>query len=539
MIAFIEKKPATKTGIKIRGELKPSYEEILTPEALNFLSMLHRRFEKERRRLLELRKETQQKLDEGYLPEFPPETAHIRQSEWQIAPIPPDLQDRRVEITGPVERKMIINALNSGANVFMADFEDATSPTWDNLLAGQINLRDAVNGTISFFDVYKRKEYQLKEKTAVLMVRPRGWHLLEEHLLIDGEPIAGALFDFGLYFWHNAQNLVKNGTGPYFYLPKLENRHEASLWNQVFLAAQETLGLKVGTIKATVLIETILASFELDEILYSLKDHVVGLNCGRWDYIFSVIKKFRQHPEYVFPDRSLVTMTTHLMRSYSLLVIKTCHRRGASAIGGMAAQIPIKDNFQANEKALAKVRADKEREVNDGHDGTWVAHPGLVAVAKQAFDQKMPQANQISRQRDDVQITAQDLLTIPEIKITAQGLRQNIRVAILYLSSWLDGIGCVPLDNLMEDAATAEICRSQLWQWLHHGAKLEDGRVIDLTLFNTILDQEIRFIRQENGHQESKLRNAIALLINLVTGDKFEEFLTLPAYRQIVNFVRS
>lgn len=539
MIAFIEKKPATKTGIKVRGELKPSYEEILTPEALNFLAMLHRRFEKERRRLLELRQETQQKLDKGYLPEFPSETAHIRESDWQIAPIPADLQDRRLEITGPVDRKMIINALNSGANVFMADFEDATSPTWDNLLSGQINLRDAVNRTINFFDVNKSKLYELKEQTAVLIVRPRGWHLLEEHLLIDGEPISGALFDFGLYFWHNAHNLIKNGTGPYFYLPKLENRHEASLWNQVFLAAQESLGLKVGTIKATVLIETILASFELDEILYSLKDHIVGLNCGRWDYIFSFIKKFHHHSQYILPDRSSVTMTTHLMRSYSLLVIKTCHRRGASAIGGMAAQIPIRDNPEANEKALAKVRADKEREVNDGHDGTWVAHPGLVAVAKEVFDQKMPQANQIRRQRDDVNITAQDLLTIPEGKITKKGLRQNIRVAILYLKSWLEGKGCVPLDNLMEDAATAEICRSQLWQWLHHGAKLEDGRVIDLTLFNSLLDQEIRLIRQENGHEENKLRSAISLLINLVTSDKFEEFLTLPAYRQLVNFGQS
>jgi malate synthase len=428
---------------------------------------------------------------------------------------------------------MIINALNSGANVFMADFEDATSPTWDNLILGQINLRDAVNRTISHFDPYKRKEYQLEDKTAVLVVRPRGWHLPEEHLLIDGQPISGSLFDFGLYLFHNAQTLLKNGSGPYFYLPKLENRHEAALWNQVFVAAQEALGLPIGTIKATVLIETILASFEIDEILYELKEHIVGLNCGRWDYIFSVIKKFRNHPEFVFPERSQVTMTSHLMRSYSLQVIKICHRRGASAIGGMAAQIPIKENPQANEKALNKVKADKQREVEDGHDGTWVAHPGLVAVAKKVFDEKMPQDNQISRPRDDLKLTREDLLQVPKGTITEKGLRQNIRVAILYLTSWLNAKGCVPLDNLMEDAATAEISRAQLWQWLRHQANLEDGRTINLPLFQTILDQEVRKLRQENGHSQEILTKAIALLINLVTADKFAEFLTLPAYRQL------
>jgi malate synthase len=537
MIAVVDKKQATIPGLKIRGRMTSAYDEILTPEALEFLAMLHRRFNSERKKLLQLRQEIQQKLDGGWLPEFPPETENIRNSDWKIASIPEDLQDRRVEITGPVDRKMIINALNSGANVFMADFEDSSSPTWDNMVSGQINLRDAVNGTISFVDPHKNKVYQLQDQTAVLIVRPRGWHLPEEHLLIDGEAISGSLFDFGLYFFHNARQLLKNGTGTYFYLPKLENRQEAALWNQVFVAAQEALGLRVGTIKATVLIETILASFEIDEILYALREHIVGLNCGRWDYIFSAIKKFRHQPDFVFPDRAQVTMTAHLMRSYSLLVIKTCHRRGASAIGGMAAQIPIKNNPEANEKALAKVRADKEREASDGHDGTWVAHPGLVAVAKEVFDQKMPQANQIDKLREDVQITARDLLEVPQGTITEAGLRHNIRVAIVYLNSWLQGTGCVPLYHLMEDAATAEICRAQLWQWLHHQATLEDGRTIDLSLFQTLLDQEVRKLRQENSDQESKLTEAIALLINLVTADKFEEFLTLPAYRHLVQVI--
>ncbi len=537
MIAVVDKKQATIPGVNIRGKMTPEYSEIITPCALEFLAMLHRRFESERKKLLQLRQEIQKKLDGGWLPEFSPETENIRNSDWKVAPIPQDLQDRRVEITGPVERKMIINALNSGANVFMADFEDSSSPTWDNMVSGQINLRDAVKGTISFVDPNKNKVYQLQDQRAVLIVRPRGWHLPEEHLLIDGEPICGSLFDFGLYFFHNAHQLLKNGTGPYFYLPKLENHHEAALWNQMFVAAQEALGLEVGTIKATVLIETILASFEIDEILYALREHIVGLNCGRWDYIFSAIKKFRNRPDLVFPDRSDVTMTTHLMRSYSLLVIKTCHRRGASAIGGMAAQIPIKNNLEANEKALAKVRADKEREASDGHDGTWVAHPGLVAVAKEVFDQKMPQPNQIDKLREDVNISAQDLLSIPQGTITEGGVRRNIRVAIVYLNSWLKGTGCVPLYNLMEDAATAEICRAQLWQWLHHQATLEDGRTIDLPLFQTLLDQEVRKLRQENGKSESKLTEAIALLINLVTTDKFEEFLTLPAYRHIVSVI--
>lgn len=535
MITVLEREPATRTKerIKIQGAMKPEYGEILTPEALTFLTRLHDLFEGERKRLLELRKEIQQKIDNGWNPDFPEETAHIRNSDWQIAPIPADLQDRRVEITGPVDRKMIINALNSGANVFMADFEDSSSPTWDNMVSGQINLRDAVNRTIDFYDPYKRREYKLEDKTAVLLVRPRGWHLLEEHLLIDGHPISGALFDFGLYFFHNVQNLLKNASGPYFYLPKLENRHEAALWNKVFLAAQEALSLPIGTIKATVLIETILASFEIEEILYELKDHIVGLNCGRWDYIFSVIKKFRNRPDFVLPERSQVTMSSHLMNSYSLQVIKICHRRGASAIGGMAAQIPIKNDPTANEKALAKVKADKEREADNGHDGTWVAHPDLVAIALKAFNEKMPEKNQISRLRDDVNITAEDLLKISEGTITEEGLRHNIRVAILYLSSWLNGKGCVPLFNLMEDAATAEISRAQLWQWLHHQAKLDDGSTIDLNLLQTFLDQEVRKLRQENGHPDIKLTQAISLFINLVTSDKFEEFLTLPAYRYL------
>jgi len=537
-------KPAAQ-AIEVRGNFTPAYGEILTPAALEFIALLQRRFRNERSRLLQLRETIQQKIDAGWLPDFPSETAEIRDRDWKVAPIPQDLLDRRVELTGPTDRKLVINALNSGANAFMADFEDATSPTWDNLMSGQVNLRDAVQRTIWLQDAKTGKDYQLNSNPAVLIVRPRGWHLLEEHLLVDGLPVSASLFDFGLYFFHNAHHLLLQGSGPYFYLPKLENRHEAALWNDVFITAQEVLGLPIGTIKATVLIETILAAFEMDEILYALRDHIVALNCGRWDYIFSFIKKFRNRSDFVLPDRQQITMTSHFLRSYSLLTIKTCHRRGALAMGGMAAQIPIKDDPAANALALAKVRADKEREVQDGHDGTWVAHPALVPVARQLFDRKLQGFNQLAVLREDVQVTAADLLTLPQGTITETGLRQNIRVGLLYLTGWLAGTGCVPLFNLMEDAATAEICRAQIWQWLHHGAKLEDGRPINQTLFQTIFAEEIAITKDiAASHRDIANRlgweaifdRAASLFQQLVTTEQFEAFLTLPAYQYLVNF---
>ncbi|MBF2020730.1 MAG: malate synthase A [Hydrococcus sp. C42_A2020_068] len=537
--APVQKDNQIVNGVNLLGKVSAEYAEILTKEALEFIAMLQRRFGAEREQLLKLREYAQQQFDAGILPDFPAETEAIRNGDWKIAPIPQDLLDRRVEITGPTDRKMVINALNSEANAFMADFEDSNSPTWDNMVSGQINLRDAVNRTIGFTDSKTGKEYKLNEKTAVLIVRPRGWHLLESHVLVDGRPMSGSLFDFGLYFFHNACKLIENGTGPYFYLPKLENRYEAALWNQVFVAAQEALGLPIGTIKATVLLETILASFEMDEILYELRDHIVGLNCGRWDYIFSFIKKFRNRPDFVLPDRNEVTMTCHFMRSYSRLVIKTCHRRGAFAMGGMAAQIPIKNDPAANEAAFAKVRADKEREVGDGHDGTWVAHPALVPIAREVFDRQMTGPNQLSVLLNDITITAEDLLAIPRGKITEGGLRNNIRVGILYLTAWLAGNGCVPLYNLMEDAATAEICRAQVWQWLRHQAKLEDGRTVDRALFQTILEEEIAALRREIADRSSwtaTFDRATELFTELVTSERFEEFLTLPAYRHLVTF---
>lgn len=522
---------SNSSPVIVSQSLSPEFADILTPEALDFLGKLHRQFNPQRQQLLQARERLQTKLDQGWQPDFLKETQEIRQKDWTIAGIPPDLQDRRVEITGPVDRKMIINALNSGANAFMADFEDSCSPTGENIIAGQINLRDAVNGTIEYRDEAKGKAYHLNPETAVLMVRPRGWHLLEEHLVVDGEPMSASLVDFGLYFWHNARNLLNRGTAPYFYLPKLENHQEAQLWNDVFVAAQEALDIPIGTIKATVLIETILAAFEMDEILYVLRDHIVALNCGRWDYIFSYIKKFRQHREYILPDRQQVTMTRHFLRSYSLLTIKTCHRRGAMAMGGMSAQIPIKNDPEANKIALAKVRADKEREAEEGHDGTWVAHPGLVSLAKKVFDEKMPKANQIERKREDITVTASDLLAVPDGTITEEGVRQNIRVGILYLTAWLDGKGCVPLFNLMEDAATAEISRTQLWQWLRYEVRLEEGRILDYPVFNRFLAQEVAVLRQE--HSGTSLETAIALFTDLVTAETFPEFLTLSAYRQL------
>jgi malate synthase len=528
---------SSKTGeIEIVGPVTAEFAQVLTPDAMKFVATLVRTFAGRREELLQKRAQRQAEIDAGKMPDFLPETEHIRQGNWTIAPIPADLQERRVEITGPSERKMIINALNSGANVFMADFEDSLSPTWENIVLGQANLRDAVNRTISFTSP-EGKEYALNEKTATLLVRPRGWHLPEKHVLIDGKEIPGGLFDFGLYFFHNVKMLFEKGTGPYFYLPKMESHLEARLWNDVFVLAQKELGIPQGTIKATVLIETILASFEMDEILYELREHSSGLNCGRWDYIFSAIKKFRNHPEFIYPDRAQVTMTTHFMRSYSLLTIKTCHRRNAHAIGGMAAQIPIKSDPKANEEAMSKVREDKHREANDGHDGTWVAHPGLVAVAMEEFDKVMPGPNQIDKKREDVHVTAEDLLKVPDGTITEAGMRTNISVGLQYLASWLGGLGCVPINNLMEDAATVEISRSQIWQWIHHPRGiLSDGRKVTVELFHQLLADELNKIKGMVGEQEyatRKFDTAAQLLDDIITKEQFVEFLTLPAYKYL------
>ena len=466
--------PSINVNLEVTGPVSGAYREILSVEALEFLAHVAKQFERRRLDLLARREVRQRELDSGKLPNFLDETAGVRQGGWTVASIPRDLEDRRVEITGPVDRKMIINALNSGASVFMADFEDANSPTWQNNIEGHINLRDAINRTITYASP-EGKQYRLNDQTATLLVRPRGWHLVEKHVLIDGKPISASLFDFSLFFFHNAARLVEKGTGPYFYLPKLESHLEARLWNDVFVFAQDYLGIPRGTIRATVLIETILGAFEMDEILYELREHSSGLNCGRWDYIFSFIKKFRNRPDFLLPDRARVTMDRDFLKAYVDLLIQTCHRRGIHAMGGMAAQIPIKNDPEANEKALDKVRQDKLREVKAGHDGTWVAHPGLVPVAKDVFDQYMPQPNQIPVKREDVRISAQDLLKVPTGEITEQGLRLNVDVGIQYLEAWMRGNGSVPIYNLMEDAATAEISRAQVWQWLRHGAKLTDG----------------------------------------------------------------
>ena len=500
--------------------------QILTPEASAFLTKLAREFEARRQQLLARRRARQQQIDAGQFPDFLPETAHIRQAEWTVAPIPHDLLDRRVEITGPVDRKMIINALNSGADVFMADFEDSNSPTWQNNLEGQFNLRDAVEGTISYVSP-EGKRYNLNSKVATLLVRPRGWHLVERHFEVDGAPISASLFDLGLYLFHNAQSLIRKGTGPYFYLPKLESHLEARLWNDVFCYAQDELGIPRGTIRATVLIETILAAFEMDEILYELRQHSSGLNCGRWDYIFSFIKKFRNHPAFVLPDRSMVTMEKHFLKSYVDLLIRTCHRRGIHAMGGMAAQIPIKNDPAANEKALDKVRQDKLREVQAGHDGTWVAHPGLVPVAKEIFDAHMKQANQIGCRREDVHVTAKDLLAVPVGEITEEGVRWNIDVGLQYLESWLRGSGCVPIYNLMEDAATAEICRAQVWQWVRHRATLSNGRPVTQEMVREAIAE------QKNKLKGSRMAEAAEIYEHMMTSPDFAEFLTLVAYDYI------
>lgn len=501
---------------------------VLTAEAQAFLRKLAARFESRRQELLARRRIVQQEIDQGKFPQFLPETAEIRQRAWKVAPIPKDLLDRRVEITGPVDRKMIINALNSGASVFMADFEDSNSPTWSNNIEGQHNLRDAIRGTIRYTSP-EGKQYQLGTKLATLFVRPRGWHLDEKHFLVEGKPISASLFDFGLFCFHNAAFLLSKGSGPYFYLPKMESYLEARLWNEVFCLAQDELGIPRGSIRATVLIETILAAFEMDEILYELRDHSAGLNCGRWDYIFSFIKKFRAHPEFVLPDRSLVTMERHFLSSYVELLIQTCHRRGIHAMGGMAAQIPIRNDAAANEQALEKVRRDKLREVQAGHDGTWVAHPGLVPVAKEIFDKYMPEPNQISSKPTNGKVEAKDLLEVPTGDITDEGLRWNLDVGLQYLHSWLQGSGCVPIYNLMEDAATAEICRAQVWQWIRHGAHLKDGRLVTEDMVTEIIHKRAA----ELGNDE-RLRQAAKVLEELTTSRDFAEFLTLASYDLLV-----
>jgi malate synthase len=501
---------------------------VLTPEAQAFLLKLAGAFESRRQELLARRRTVQKGIDQGRYPHFLPETAEIRQREWKVAPIPKDLRDRRVEITGPVDRKMIINALNSGASVFMADFEDSNSPTWNNNIEGQHNLRDAIRGTIRYVSP-EGKQYQLGSNLATLFVRPRGWHLNEKHFLVDGKPISASLFDFSLFFFHNAKALLSKGTGPYFYLPKMESHLEARLWNDVFCLAQDELGIPRGSIRATVLIETILAAFEMDEILYELRDHSAGLNCGRWDYIFSFIKKFRAHPEFVLPDRSLVTMERHFLSSYVELLIQTCHRRGIHAMGGMAAQIPIRNDAAANEQALEKVRRDKHREVQAGHDGTWVAHPGLVPIAKEIFDKYMPEPNQIAKPRSNRAVLAKDLLDVPTGDITDEGLRWNIDVGLQYLHSWLQGSGCVPIYNLMEDAATAEICRAQVWQWIKHRSHLKDGRQVTADMVKGIIHHRAAELAGKSGNDE-KLRQAAKVLEDLTTSPDFAEFLTLASY---------
>src|SRR5512132_359360 len=525
---------ASVPGVTIRGPMRPGYDRVLSAAALAFVAHLDRRLGAQRRKLLAARNDRQARLDRGELPGFLPETENVRRGQWRVPPPPPDLTDRRIEITGPVDRKMVINALNSGANCFMADFEDSLTPTWANLIEGQNNLIDAVGGTITHGE--GGKSYKLNERIATLIVRPRGWHLEEAHVLVDGAPMSGSLFDFGLYLFHNAKALLGKGSGPYLYLPKLESHLEAKLWADVFAEAEQALDLPHGTIRATVLIETILAAFEMDEILYQLRDYASGLNCGRWDYIFNYIKKFRNRPDFVLPDRNAVTMTVPFLRAYSLLLIKTCHKRGAHAMGGMAAFIPIKSDLEANEAAIERVRADKLREATDGHDGTWVAHPGLVPVAKAVFDEHMPRPNQLDKMREDVLVTAADLVAVPKGPITEEGLRNNVRVGIQYIEAWLGRLGCVPLYNLMEDAATAEICRSQVWQWLKHKAKLDDGRPVEEAVVREMIGEEMAKLKQVIGadrYGAGHFKEAVELFLHVATPPEFIEFLTLPAYQRV------
>jgi malate synthase len=529
--------PTYGPGIEITGRITPEFAQILTPEAVAFAARLQRAFGGRRDELLARRAARQRELDAGTVPDFLPETRAIREADWVCAPIGGDIVDRRVEITGPVDRKMVINALNSGASVFMADFEDANTPKWDNNIQGHINLRDAIRRRIDYTSP-EGKTYKLNEKTAVLFVRPRGWHLPEKHVRVDGAPMSGGIFDFALYFFHNAKELIARGGGPYFYLPKLESHLEARLWNDIFVMAQNDLGVPQGSVKATVLIEVLLAAFEMDEILYELREHSAGLNCGRWDYIFSCIKKFRNHQEFCLADRVLVTMTTHFLKSYAELLIRTCHRRNIHAMGGMAAQIPVKNDEAANAEAFAKVKADKEREATYGHDGTWVAHPGLVPVALEAFNRLMPGPNQImTRKREDVRTTAADLIKFePETPITERGLRLNINVAIQYVGAWLAGQGAVPIFNLMEDAATAEISRSQVWQWIRSPkGKLDDGRKITKAMVAAMIPEELAKIRELLGaaYAAGRYDEAASIFADLVNNDTFVDFLTLPAYERI------
>lgn len=528
---------AANNGLVVRAPAHPLTAQLLTPAALAFVEGIARRFEPERQALLQRRVARQARLDGGELPDFLPETAAVREAEWQVATIPADLRDRRVEITGPVDRKMVINALNSGARVFMADFEDSSAPTWANLLEGQQNLIDAVRRTIHF-DSPGGKSYRLNPCIATLMVRPRGWHLPEHHVLLDGVPIGGALFDFALFLFHNAAELLARGTGAYYYLPKLESHLEARLWNQVIDHAENALGLARGTVRCTVLIETILAAFEMDEILFELKEHIVGLNCGRWDYIFSYIRAFQNHADRVLPQRAEVTMAEGFLRAYSLKLIQTCHRRGAFAMGGMAAQIPIKGDAEANAAALAKVRADKEREAGNGHDGTWVAHPALVPMATEIFDRVLgDRANQLDVLRTELQVSSSELLAPQHGRITEAGVRSNVSVALRYLMAWLGGQGCVPIHHLMEDAATAEISRSQLWQWRRHNAQLEDGRRVDAALIEAILEEELKALLAPlatDSQAAIDLREAAGIFRELVLSPGFASFLTLPCYTALL-----
>lgn len=518
-------------GIEVNGPLGSRFAEILQPEAVEFVATLQRRFNAQREELLQRRAERQTRFDKGELPAFLPETENIRTSEWSVAAAPDDLQKRRVEITGPVERKMLINALNSGASVFMADIEDALSPTWENVIAGQVNLKDAVRRTIEFQNPDGR-QYRLNETTATIVVRPRGWHLVEKHMLVDGQPISASLFDFGLHFYHNARELLHRGSGPYFYLPKLESHREARLWNDVFVAAQETLGIPRGSIRATVLIETLPAAFEMDEILYELREHASGLNAGRWDYIFSLIKKLRNRKDFMLPERAQITMTVPFMRSYTELLVKTCHGRGAHAIGGMAAFIPTRRDPQVNETAMARVRDDKQREAGDGFDGTWVAHPDLVPIAMEIFDRVLGERpHQKERLREEVNTTAQDLVNthVPGATITEAGLRNNISVGLQYINAWLQGNGAVAIFNLMEDAATAEISRAQLWQWINYSAALDTGGTVTREQYQAIRDEELTKLGAGTG----RYQDAAEILDALVLGDQFEEFLTFRAYEYL------
>ncbi|WP_018655073.1 malate synthase A [Actinomadura flavalba] len=532
---------AAPDGLEVTGPLGERYEEILTPEALGLLASLQRELGARRKELLAARADRQRKLSEGGTLDFLPETAQVRADEsWRVNDPAPGLEDRRVEITGPTDRKMTINALNSGAKVWLADFEDANTPLWTNMVEGQLNLRDALDRTIDFTDPKSGKSYALKgdEELATIVVRPRGWHMEEKHVLVDGEPMSGSLFDFGLYFFHSAQRQIAKGKGPYFYLPKMESHLEARLWNDAFNLAQDALGIPRGTIRATVLIETIPAAFEMEEILYELRDHSAGLNAGRWDYLFSVIKKFRDRgADYVLPERNAITMTAPFMRAYTELLVRTCHKRGAHAIGGMAAFIPSRKDEAVNKVALEKVRADKTRESGDGFDGSWVAHPDLVPICREVFDGVLgDKPNQRDRLREDVDVSAADLLNIKATPgdITEAGLRGNVDVALRYLATWLDGAGAVAIHNLMEDAATAEISRSQVWQWIYNGVQTKEGRTITKEWVEQILDEELAGIRAELGEafNEPRYNQAVELFKNVTLADEYSEFLTTPAYQR-------